>query len=95
LLVADTRKRYGITDDDTYNFDETGFVIGLAMPSASKAVSIASVGRATTIQPGNREWVTGIETINALGWSIPPFIILAGKVHQNIWQEINPDLPPE
>jgi hypothetical protein len=42
---------------------------------------MASIGRATTIQPGNRECVTAIEYVNAIGWSIPPFIILAGKVH--------------
>ena len=28
-LVANTKAKYGITDEDTYNFDETGFMIGV------------------------------------------------------------------
>ena len=32
-------------------------------------------GRPRTIQPGNREWVTVIETISARGKAILPFIV--------------------
>lgn len=28
-LVANTKAQYGIQDDDTYNFDETGFQMGV------------------------------------------------------------------
>jgi hypothetical protein len=28
-LVANTKAKYGIGDDDTYNFDETGFMMGV------------------------------------------------------------------
>jgi hypothetical protein len=35
-------------------------------------------GRLKSIQPGNREWVTSIATINAAGWLVPPFLIFAG-----------------
>jgi len=81
-LVDETRQSYGILNEDTYNFDETGFMIGVA--ATSKVVTSSdTVGRAIAIQPGNREWVTVIEAINALGWLLPPFIILAGKVHQS------------
>jgi hypothetical protein len=38
--------------------------------------------RPNSIQPGNREWATVIEGICALGWAIPPLIILTGRVHQ-------------
>jgi hypothetical protein len=38
-------------------------------------------------QPGNREWVTVIEAVNTTGWSIPPKIILPGKVHQAGWYQ--------
>jgi hypothetical protein len=37
------------------------------------------------IQPGNREWVTAIESINAEGWALPPFIIVAGQYHLSSW----------
>jgi hypothetical protein len=39
-------------------------------------------GRLRIRQPGNRQWVTAIEAINAKGWAIPPFIIFEGKLHQ-------------
>jgi DDE superfamily endonuclease len=93
--VAEIRSKYGITDDDTFNFDETGFAMGIAIPGSSKVVTTSSVGRATTMQPGDRQWSTGIECINALGYAIPPFIILEGKVHQSTWYSQNPDIPPD
>jgi hypothetical protein len=33
------------------------------------------------VQPGNREWVTVIQGVNAQGWTIPPYIIVSGKYH--------------
>jgi hypothetical protein len=90
-LVEDTRVAYGIADQDTFNFDETGFMMGVA--STSKVVTSSdTIGRATVVQPGNREWVTTIECINASGWCIPPFVILSGKLHQASWYQ---DLPPD
>jgi hypothetical protein len=85
-LIQETRQSYGILDDDIYNFDETGFTMGVI--ATSKVVtSSETIGRATVVQPGNREWVTVIEGINASGWVIPPFVILAGKVHQSSWYQ--------
>jgi hypothetical protein len=90
-LVEETRLAYGILDDNVYNFNETGFMMGVA--ATSKVVtSIKTVGRAVTVQPGNRDWVTTIEGINASGWCLPPFIILSGKLHQAAWYQ---HLPPD
>jgi hypothetical protein len=56
--------------------------MGLVTSSSSKATGSAdSVGRATTTQPGSRIWLIVIECANATGWTIPPFIILEGKIH--------------
>lgn len=44
-------------------------------------------GRPKGLQPGNREWVTVIQGINAAGWAIPPFIIFAGKYHLSAWYQ--------
>ena len=44
----------GIQPEDIYNFDKTGFVIGLI--SAQKVVTRAEYyGRRLVLQPGNRE----------------------------------------
>jgi hypothetical protein len=75
-LVRNTKAKYGIVDDDIYNFDETGFMMGII---CAGMVVTTSDGRskAKLAQPGNREWATVIQGVNALGWAIPPFIILA------------------
>ena len=88
-LVEETRQAHGIPDEDMYNFNETGFMMGVT--ATSKVVTSSdTIGRAVNVQPGNRDWVTAIEGINASGWSIPPFIILSGKLHQASWYR---DLP--
>ncbi len=63
-----------IQAEDIYNFDETGFAIGLI--SAQKVVTRAEYySRRSILQAGNREWVTAIETICADGYTLPPYII--------------------
>jgi hypothetical protein len=49
-------------------------------------------GRLRTVQQGNREWVTAIQGINAMGWAILPFIIFAGKYYLSAWYK-EEDLP--
>lgn len=69
----------GIQPDDIYNFDETGFAMSLI--SSQKVVTRADLcGRRRLLQPGNREWVTSIESICADGFSLPPCVIFKGKV---------------
>jgi hypothetical protein len=46
--------KYGIHDEDIYNFDKTGFQIGVI--STAKVVTGAErSNRPVSIQPGNRE----------------------------------------
>jgi hypothetical protein len=69
----------GIQPEDIYNFDETGFAMGLI--SSQKVVTRAEYyGRRSLLRPGNREWVTAIEAICADGYSLPPCVIFKGKV---------------
>lgn len=51
-------------------------------------------GKPLQLQPSDREWATAIESINACGWSLPPMVILKGKVHLSTWYSTT-DLPPE
>ena len=41
------------------------------------------------VQPGNREWATVIQGINACGWAILLFIVLAGMYYLSIWYKGN------
>lgn len=46
--------KYGILDEDTYNFDETGFIMDIITPSIVVTTSDGR-GRAKQAQPSNRE----------------------------------------
>jgi hypothetical protein len=76
-LIEEITEQYGIVDGDKYNFDETGFAMGLISESgAAKVVgSSDNVGRVTITQPGERTWMTSIECANATGWMIPPLLL--------------------
>jgi hypothetical protein len=76
--LEEVRKQWGIQDEDIFNFDETGFAMGLI--ATTKVVTRASMpGKPHLIQPGNREWVTTIECMNSSGWMVPSCIIFKGK----------------
>ena len=79
-LVKNTRAKYGIPDENVYNFDETGFQMGV-ISTAKVVTGSQRAGKAFTTQSGNREWVTVVEAINASGWALPPMVIFAGKMH--------------
>jgi hypothetical protein len=90
-LVQNVKAKYGIQDEDTYNFDETGFTMGIG--NCVKVVT-ASERRSEPIrvQQGDREWVTLIAAINAMGWAIAPYFIFKAKTHDESWY---PDLKPQ
>jgi hypothetical protein len=82
-LVANTKAKYGITDEDMYNFDETGFMMGVIH---SQIVFTGSEKHSTkSLQPGNCGWVTNIQGVNAKEWAIPLFLIFSGKVLITSW----------
>ncbi len=72
-LVENMRAKYGVVDGDFYNFDETGFPMGIITPGI--VVTRADRrGRVKGIQPGNREWATAIICVNSEGWDVPLFL---------------------
>ncbi|KAJ8118301.1 hypothetical protein OPT61_g682 [Boeremia exigua] len=70
------REEEGICDEDVYNFNEAGFMMG-KITTQLVVTGSERRGRLKAIQPGNREWVIVIAAINAAGWAIPPFLIFA------------------
>jgi hypothetical protein len=85
-LVQNTIAKYGIHTDDIWNFDETGFIMGKIEPGIV-ITSSDRRGKPKSVQPGNREWATVIEAINAEGQAIDPFIVVAGQHHLANWYE--------
>jgi hypothetical protein len=79
-LVEQTKVKYGICDEDVYNFDEAGFIIGVILTGAV-VTALERQGRLKVAQLGNREWTTVIQGVNAKGWAILPFIIFKARHH--------------
>ena len=90
-LVEQTKAKYGILDEDVFNFDEAGFIMGKIMAQLVITGSERR-GQPKAIQPGNREWATVIQGINAAGWAIPPFLVFAGQYHLSAWYK-EEDIP--
>ena len=88
-LVQRMKAEYGIIDEDTYNFDESGFLLG-KISSQLVVTGAEKPGKTKKIQPGDREWATLIQGIGSTGKAIPPFLIFAGKVLISTWFE---DIP--
>jgi hypothetical protein len=70
---------WGIQDEDIYNFDETGFQIGVT--SSEKVLVPKDTIAAYSADPENKELITSVETIGYSGWKVPPMIIFAGAYH--------------
>ena len=93
-LVEWVCHEYGICDDDVYNMDEKGFLMGLAhavkvIVHRARKEEEKSVG-----QTGNRELVTVIEGIGSSGHALPPVIIFKGKQLFLEWYKHLGSLPP-
>ncbi len=58
-LMWNTKAKYGIVDEDVYNFDETRFMIGIIFAGIVVTTSDRP-GKAKLAQPGNFKWATVI-----------------------------------
>ncbi|KAM3065353.1 hypothetical protein ACMFMF_011947 [Clarireedia jacksonii] len=83
-LYRSIREEYGIVDADIWNFDETGFMMGIIY-SHMVVTKADRCGRAKKIQPGDREWVTAIIAASATGEIIPPYMLVKGVIVYEPW----------
>ena len=90
-LVENMGGKYGIQNCDFYNFDETGFMMGM-IQATMVVTGSERRGRAKFVQPGNREWSTAICCVNGEGWSLPPYQLVQGAYHLANWYT-ETDLP--
>jgi len=75
--------QYNIQPADTYNFDESGFRIGIGRDQwiiTRDPNRQAYLGSST-----NRELITVGETISGDGCVLPPMIIVPGAIHEQQW----------
>lgn len=77
------RGQYYIQDGDCYNFDETGFRIGIG--GEQWIITRDPTSKQYLASTDNRELVTAVESISGDGHDLPPMLITSGKLHQERW----------
>jgi hypothetical protein len=60
------KAKYSILNNDTYNFNKAGFMMGM-ISTRVVVTSSERRGRLKSVQQGNREWTIVIQGINAIG----------------------------
>ena len=76
---------YGILPRDRYNFDESGFRIGVGR---DQWIVTRTIKRHHTLSLGsstNRDSITVCKTISGDGYALPVMIIVPGTIHQEAW----------
>ncbi|EDN03640.1 predicted protein [Histoplasma mississippiense (nom. inval.)] len=91
MQLQEKIKQYNILPQNTYNFDEKGFLLGL-LRTLKRIVSIEALKRKHTIgavQDGSREFIFLLAGICADGTTIPPALIYRGESRdmQDTWLE--------
>jgi hypothetical protein len=82
---------YGILPADKWNFDQTGFRIGVG-GTCEVITSIHNKGKKLYMaDPENRTHLTSIECVNATGVILPPWLIYTGETI--LQSDIQPTMP--
>ncbi len=74
-------EKYRITEENIYNFDEKGFIIGAGITSARLMTyeELASSEIIGASQDGSREWISLLAAICVVSATIPPSLIYQGE----------------
>jgi hypothetical protein len=83
-LVQNIKAKYGIVDNNIYNFNKSSFLMGKIL-SQLVVTGTEKPGKVKKLQPRDREWTTLVQGVSAIGRVIPPFLIFAGKVLISNW----------
>ena len=78
--LANLVRRLKAQDVDIWNCDEKGITIG-RQSMRTKVIVRSGTAKPTAGCDGNREFVSVLETVNAAGQVIPPFIVWTGSIH--------------
>jgi DDE superfamily endonuclease/Tc5 transposase DNA-binding domain len=77
------REEFGVVDDDIWNFDETGFRIGVGR--SQWIVTTCTSKRSYLATDGARTLITSVEAVSAGGAVIEEMLIVPGKSHMASW----------
>ena len=77
-LYLELKARFEVDDDDVYNFDKKGVMIGVT--GKVRILVDKTEKNPYTTQAGNREWVTSTECCSLTGRKLTSQTIFKGKI---------------
>ena len=89
-LLPNLVRRHKVAAEDIWNCNEKGITIGRNQ-IRSVAILRRSTKQATMMSEGSREFCSVLDTINASGSVIPPFIFWKGKTHRDSYYKKGDD----
>ena len=82
-LYLEQKTKYQVHDNDTYNLDEKGVMMGVA--GKVRVILSKYEKNPYTTHPGNREWVTFTECCSLTGRKLGSWTMFKGKAQQKTW----------
>ena len=83
---SEIKEEKNILEEDIYNMDEKGFMIGEIGKQKALVPTKAPISSMT--KPGNREWVSLIECVGMNGRKLTPWYLFKGKLQKKSWREV-------
>ena len=84
-LYLEQKRKYQVHDDDTWNLDEKGVMMGIA--GKVRVILSKYEKNPYSTHPGNREWVTSTECCSLTGRKLGSWTIFKGKAQQKKWYQ--------
>jgi helix-turn-helix, Psq domain/Tc5 transposase DNA-binding domain len=84
-LYYQIKEEYRIQDENTYNMDEKGCIMGVI--GKTRCIISKHEYQAALTQCGNREWVTLIECASLVGKLLGLYVIFKGVILQPQWSK--------
>ena len=85
-LYKKLKIEFNVQDEDIYNMDEKGFMMGVVQ-KVKVMISKYEFGGKYMTQCGNRDWISLIECVSSDGRVPKPWIIFKAKLKQKAWFE--------
>ena len=86
-ILANLIRRHSVKPENIWNCDEKGIIMGRNEVRTAAIVRRSTAKEATMMTEGSREYASVLETVNAAGKVIPPFIVWQAKTHRESYYD--------
>ena len=88
-LYHQIKQKHNVQDQDVYNIDEKGFMQGVV--GKFRVMISRQEKKEHMTQPSNREWVSIIKCVSAVGGLLRPYVIFKAAIHKRAWFDAFPE----